>query len=438
MRRMRSSVGVKLLVIAGLSLALLIPAFMVGDVIREREMTRNKAVMEIGEKWGGKQQIAGPILTIPLRKQLKDDKGNVITSIRYAHFLPDTLNIKGNVSSHVLHRGIYEAVLYKSKLNVTGTFSFPVIEGPDIAREDVMWKDAFLSLGITDMKGIRDSINIKWDHADFTANPGIESSDVLVSGVGAKVPLAETKKSYSFSINVDLNGSQEIKFIPVGKETGISITSNWPAPSFQGSYLPEKREVSKKGFTAEWKILHLNRNYPQKWLNKSYDIYPSALGINLIMPNDEYQKTTRTIKYALLFISLTFMSFFSIESLYKKTLHPIQYLLVGFALVLFYTLLLSLSEHIAFGYSYLIASVSTTVMITAYSKSMLSSKFFASAICCLLSVLYGFLYVLLQVEDYALLLGSIGLFAVLGLFMYLTRKIDWYSVIKPEGEDGNE
>lgn len=430
MEKIRSSVGIRLVVIAVLSLLLLIPAGMIERLIHEREMTRNNAVGEVSGKWGGSQLLSGPILTVPLKEQYKDNKGNVTTSIQYAHFLPDELSIQGDVSPQIRRRGIYEVVLYNGKLKVSGSFQHPAMNDLGISNQEIMWKDAFLSLGITDMKGIKDTIKIKWNDSDLTANPGIKSDDVLCSGVSTKVELNETQKNNTFSFNVDLNGSQDLKFIPVGKETRVVVSSSWTAPSFQGGFLPEKREITKNGFTAEWKVLQLNRNYPQKWVGKHYEIQHSAFGVNLLMPIDHYQKTMRTVKYALLFIGLTFMSFFVIETLTRKPIHPIQYLLIGLALILFYSLLLSLSEHIGFGYSYLIASFCTVFMITAYSKSVLQSKLTTSVVFGILSTLYGFLYVLLQVEDYALLLGSAGLFAILGLFMYITRRIDWYTVIK--------
>ncbi|MEW6586986.1 MAG: cell envelope integrity protein CreD, partial [Nitrospirota bacterium] len=394
MEKIRSSVGIRLIVIGVLSLLLLIPAAMIERLIYERERTRNGAVGEVSEKWGGNQLLSGPVLTIPLKEQHKDDKGNITTSIQYAHFLPDELSIQGDVSPQIRRRGIYEVVLYNGKLNVMGSFSRPIMDDLGIQNREIMWKDAFISLGITDMKGIKDTIKIKWNDSDLAANPGIKSNDVLCSGVSTKVELNETGKTNTFSFAVDLNGSQELKFIPVGKETRVVVSSSWPAPSFQGGFLPEKREVTKNGFTAEWKVLQLNRNYPQKWLGKHYEINSSAFGVNLLMPVDHYQKTMRTVKYALLFIGLTFMSFFVIETLTRKPIHPIQYLLIGIAMILFYSLLLSLSEHIGFGYSYLTASFCTVFMVTAYSKSVLLSKITTTVVFSILSILYGFLYVL--------------------------------------------
>jgi inner membrane protein len=191
-----------------------------------------------------------------------------------------------------------------------------------------MWKDAFLGLGITDMKGIKETIKIVWNKATLTANPGIQSTDVLSSGVSTPVEFNRSTQQYSFAFSLDLNGSQELKFLPLGKETRVVLSSPWSAPSFQGGFLPEKREVSPKGFTAEWQVLQLNRNYPQKWVGQQTNVYSSAFGVNLFMPVDEYQKTSRSLKYSLLFIGLTFASYFILELLNKKSMHPINYLLI--------------------------------------------------------------------------------------------------------------
>jgi inner membrane protein len=431
--RWNNSAGMRIAVIALVSFILLLPTFMIQNLVGEREMTRNKAVAEVSGKWGGGQAVAGPILTVPLKKLIKDDKGKVTgTSVRYAHFLPDTLSINGTITPHVRHRGIYDMALYNSKLAFSGIFSLPAFDGIGLDGEEVIWKAASLGIGITDMKGIKETITVAWNDTSLTASPGIESSDILCSGVSTPVPLDGSVRNYPFSFAIDLNGSQEMRFLPLGKETNVILSSTWSDPSFQGSFLPEKRDVSNKGFTAEWQVLQLNRNYPQRWVGKQHDIFSSAFGVNLFMPVDQYQKSSRSLKYALLFIGLTFTAYFIIELLNKRSMHPIHYLLVGLALVLFYSLLLSLSEHIGFNYSYLVASFCTIFTITAYTKSVLADRIIASAVLLILSLLYGFLYVLLQIEDYALLLGSIGLFVILGLVMYLTRKIDWYSAMKSE------
>jgi inner membrane protein len=432
--RSKMSIGVRIIIITVISFVLMIPAIMISSLITERESTRNNAVREVSEKWGYSQKIAGPILTVPFTKTHKDEDGNLITTVHYAHFLPDNLKIDGVMHPEIRYRGIYQAILYGSKLNISGIFSFPDMKSFNIPKDNIIWKDAFISLGITDMKGIKDTLNIKWNDTLLAADPGIPTDNVLASGVSAKVALNEQKGTYAYSIDLSLNGSRDLNFIPVGKETMVDISSSWPSPSFQGNFLPEKREISNSGFIAQWKAIQLNRNYPQKWLNNAYEIKSSAFGVSLVQPANEYQQTHRSIKYALMFIVLTFASFFSIELLSKKDIHPVQYFLVGLALVLFYTLLLSLSEHIQFQFSYLIASSSTVALITAYSRSMFAKATLTAIVALLISVLYGFLYILLQVDDYALLLGSIGLFVILALFMFLTRKINWSNTLQPQAD----
>jgi inner membrane protein len=219
-------------------------------------------------------------------------------------------------------------------------------------------------------------------------------------------------------------------FVPVGIETEVECSSEWNNPSFTGNFLPDSREVSENGFKANWKILHLNRNFPQKWTGTDFNIYSSVFGVEFLIPVDDYQKTMRTAKYAIMFITFTFLSFFLIELLNKKAIHPIQYLLIGFSLLVFYTLLLSLTEHMMFNLAYIIAGLANIILISAYTKSVLKSTQQTFIILGILLLLYGYLFVVLQLQDYALLMGSIGLFIVLATLMYLTRKIDWFSVLK--------
>jgi inner membrane protein len=190
------------------------------------------------------------------------------------------------------------------------------------------------------------------------------------------------------------------------------------------------RNIDDAGFTAQWKILHLNRSYPQIWIGNEYNINNSEFGVRLLMPVDEYQKTTRTAKYAIMFIALTFLSFFMIEMLARRIMHPIHYILIGFALLVFYTLLLSLSEYLSFNSAYLISSLSIILLITGYTKSILKSYAYTSLILIILLVLYSYFYIILQMQDYALMMGSVALFTILGIVMYVTRKTDWFVVLQ--------
>lgn len=429
----RQSVGLRLFIIAGLSLVLLIPATLIIFLINEREQRRDHAILEVSEKWGQSQIIAGPVLTIPYRRAVSSNDGKTVTTVmENAHFLPDQLQVTGELVPEIRHRGIYDVVLYQSDLQLTGTFTAPNFGELSIAPENILWQEAVFALGISDLKGIRETIVIKWNDVDHIANPGIESKDVLFSGISTKLAVQPATPGYSFSVGLKLNGSGELQFLPVGKETKVNIAAAWGNPSFVGSFLPVTREVRHDRFSAVWSVLHLNRNYPQQWLGPRQELLASAFGVKLLLPIDEYQKTTRSAKYAIMFIALTFLAFFMTEILNKKILHPIQYLLVGFALLVFYTLLLSISEYLHFNQAYLIASAAVVLLISAYTRGMLQNNLITLIIGGILVLLYGFLFVILQLQDYALLLGSIGLFVILALVMYLTRNIDWFGVGKAD------
>ena len=231
-----------------------------------------------------------------------------------------------------------------------------------------------------------------------------------------------------FNFNVKLKGSEYINFVPVGKVTDIELSSDWNNPSFDGPFLPDSREIDDDGFTAHWNVLHLNRNYPQAWIGAQHKVKDSAFGVNLLIPVDSYQKSERSIKYAILFIGLTFLVFFFIEIINKKRVHPIQYILVGLALCLFYTLLLSISEHTSFNIAYGISTLLTIGLISTYTKTVLKSNALTGLMGGILIILYLFIFIIIQLQDYALLMGSIGLFIILGLVMYFSRKIDWYQI----------
>jgi inner membrane protein len=429
-----------MLVIAILTLLMLIPAVFVSDLIDERQQRRDGVISEVSEKWGGVQTLTGPILSIPYKtlvsSQSTDEKGVVktVTSevIQYAHLLPDTLHIRTELKPEVRYRGIYEIILYRSVVRVRGVLSLAGLKDVSVPVKDILWNDVFVSLGVQDVKGIRDSVTILWSGQKLLTNPGVPCNDVVASGINGKAPMSEddlnANRQYEFSVELNLNGSGELYFMPVGRETTVQVGGSWGNPSFVGAYLPEERSVEPNKFLASWKVLHLNRNYPQQWTGASVNLKESAFGIKLLMGLDEYQKTMRSAKYAIMFIVLTFLSFFMAEVLNKRIIHPIQYVLIGLALTIFYTLLLSISEQTNFNRAYLLSSAATIALIGLYTRSVLNSILAAAIITGILAVLYGFLFIVLQLQDYALLLGSIGLFLILALVMYITRNINWFAV----------
>jgi inner membrane protein len=450
----KGSVTLKLIAIGFLILILLIPSSMMTSLIREREEIRDDATNEVSSKWGGSQTIGGPILSIPYKARLKAENDKVETVIRYAHFLPDQLNIKGHIVPEKRYRGIYVVVLYNTQLQVNGKFSYPDLGKLNVAPSDFLLEDAFVSLGISDMKGIKQAISFRMNDSLYSFNPGIPTNDIFGAGLSFPVSLSQ-KSDYTFDFNLNLNGSQNLSFLPLGKETNVALQAPWNNPSFEGTFLPTSRTITAEGFNAQWKVLHLNRNYPQQGLGqfigntergRAYEddrvveeipqhSSSAAFGVRLRLPLDEYQKTMRSAKYKEMFIFLTFLAFFFVEVLNRKRIHPIQYLLIGFAICLFYILLLSLSEHISFDLSYLIGCMAILSLVSFYAWSIFKSKFLTGLIGGILVVLYGFFYSLLQLQDYALLMGSLGLLLILAAIMALTRNIDWYNIqTQPEKE----
>jgi inner membrane protein len=423
----KNSITIKLFSIGIIILLLLIPSFMVEELIRESQYTSEDAINEVGSKWGLEQIITGPVITVPYTTVIKDDKNQLISATQYAHFLPEKINIKGNVIPEKRHRGIYEIVVYKSTLNYTGTFLTPKAEELNIDPKNFQWKDAFVQIGISDMKGINENIELRLNDVKYMLDPGISTTDIVESGVSTKINLPDSAQQFTYSFDLNLNGSKKLYFVPLGKENNIDISSSWKTPSFDGAFIPESHDVTENGFKAKWKVLHLNRNFPQQWVSNDFKVSSSAFGITFLIAVDHYLKSTRAAKYAILIIALTFMGFFFVEIINKKRIHPFQYILVGLSICIFYALLLAFSEHIGFNYSYILSMILVVGAITYYSKHMFENNKTTVLLSAVLLIIYGFIYVIIQLEDFALLMGSIGLFIVLILTMHLSRKIKWYN-----------
>lgn len=437
------SVNLRLLIIAFLALLLLIPSGMIGALINERQARKDEAVKEITSKWADAQTLGGPVITIPYENTWKDENGKAKTTIDYIHVLPEQLQITSNLTPQVRYRGIYKAVLYNAKIKINGSFSFSRLGNLGINPQTIHWTEAFVSLLIPDMRGIKDNIVLVWNGQSYPVEPGIRNGNTLFSsGVSLRVPItATTGDSAKFSFKLNLNGSESFSILPLGRKTIVHLASAWSNPSFDGAFLPEKRHVGSDGFTADWKVLDLNRNFPQQWVGEinNEQVFSSTFGVQLFSPVDEYAKTSRAIKYMVMFVVLTFLIFFLVEVFNRKRIHPIQYFLIGFSLCLFYLLLLSLSEQIGFAAAYVVASVSIVVLITFYVRSALQGKGLPWITGLTLMVLYGFMYVLLQNQDYALLIGSIGLFITMAVVMFLSRKVDWYNIhLRNGGEQQTE
>ena len=452
----RYSIMLRIFSIAILVLLLLIPASMIEDLIRERSSYRDAAIREVSSKWGEAQTIAGPVLTLPYTTYFKDNEGRVTTATEYAHFLPESLNVQAQLSPETRYRGIYDVVVYTTRLQCAGQFAYPDIALLNLDAANVQWDDAYVSIGISDLRGIEEAVTLRWQQQDYPFDPGVGSTDLFTTGISTPVRLDSARRTLAYGFDATLKGSQSLQFMPLGRTTEVTVQSDWPNPSFDGAFLPDERTVNENGFTAHWQVLHLNRNFPQAWKGSQYrfastnvssaagDYYYDrpmevaaavsteasgyGFGVNLLRPVDEYQKAMRSAKYAILFIALTFLVFFFVETLNRKRIHPVQYLLVGLALCIFYALLVAISEQLSFNAAFLLSSVAVTALITLYCYSIFKQQRLTALVGLLLVLLYGFVFTLLQLQDYALLIGSIGLFAVLALVMYFSRKIDWYAL----------
>jgi inner membrane protein len=439
MSRIKNNLYFKIGGIVLIALLLLIPTGMIKSIIYEREQTQREAIDEVSEKWGGAQTLQGPVLTIPYTRYVKEidkatGKETLVQITERLHVLPSKLDIQASVKPDRRHRGVYEIVVYNSALHVSGAFTKLDFKDLEAKGHSFKFNEATLNAGIDDLRGIEKQIELNWEGKKLPFNPGVSNQDIFYSGINSKVSISPTDDHlYRFSFDIELKGSQQLYFTPVGKETDVVLNSDWQTPKFDGAFLPDQHKTDKAGFKAHWNILNLNRNYPQSWTGSSYKLRDSSFGVDLKLPVDNYQKSHRSIHYAILFIGLTFLVFFFIEIFQSSGIHPIQYILVGIALVVFYTLLLSISEHIRFNYAFILSALATVALISLYVRAILRSLKMSLFIAGLLSMLYIFIFVIIQLEDLALLIGSIGVFIILGLVMYFSRKIDWYNI----GQDKN-
>jgi inner membrane protein len=423
-----NSYSVKMIVVTVLALFLLIPSFWIQEIIKERIKLKYEVERQLASQWGDTQTLTGPVLNIPFTYfQSKEDGSAPIEKTAIAHFLPDALLVNSNITPDIRYRGIYKIPVYETKANIKGKFLAPDFSKLDITPEKIKWEDAFLTLGISDLRGIKNQPNVILNQKTFDIEPGVANNDLFESGITIKAGNLKFDQPITFEMEIGLNGSSQFLVKALGKTSEINMASTWSNPSFVGSFLPDERKVNDKGFSAHWTVTHLNRNFPQQWINKAHSIEGAELGTALLLPVDHYQKTMRSAKYAILFIALNFIVFLFIEITNRKRIHPFQYSLVAFALLLFYTLLTSIGEQIGFNSAFIISSLAITGLISWYAYSILKAIKPVIWISFLQLGLYIFLFTILQLQDYALLMGSIGLFVILGLIMKASQKIKWYT-----------
>lgn len=425
----------KLVAIGFLTAVSLVASFSILALVMDRSDRADKAIAEIASTWGRAQTLQGPIITIPVRRTTTTSTGQQTAYEDVIFLLPNTLTYNTSLETETRSRGIFDAVVYTSHIQGTGTFTTNDIDMSHV-EGIVQWNNAKLSIGIPDTRGIESPTALTWDNQQSAFEPGVPTVILESSGMSAPIHIQQNKADHTFSFELTLRGSQNINFIPLGRTTDVSLSSSWPSPSFTGEFLPKERNLTTSGFTAHWSISSFGRSLPQSWVaaptavnqQVQENMRASLFGVSLHQEVDFYTQVNRAVKYSVLFIILTFLAFFMFEILSHLRIHPLSYLLIGLAIALFYLLLLSLAEQVGFLTAYGISTIAITGLITGYARSILKAKKKAGIIAALLIALYAYLYILLQLDELSLIFGSLFLFGILATIMYMTRNVDWYTI----------
>jgi inner membrane protein len=432
----------KITTLLGLMILMMIPVSQLMDVVQERSGYRQSVVGQVSESTSRAQRILGPLIVIPytLREEKKNEKGEIELQVsrHQRYVLPESLVVNGKPNVEIRKLGIYQTQVYQGPLDFQATFAQPDLA--DLQHSNVTVGQPFLLVSLSDSRGIKSISALKGTQQQSKFEPGTKVNG-LSQGIHAPLALASLQKEgLTADFTLTLAGTSSLSLVPLGRSSELMLQSNWPHPNFLGNFLPDERKVTDKGFSARWRSTWFANN-----INSAFFYDDNIMGENklptfttsLIEPVDHYQLTERAVKYAVLFLGLTFMAFFLFETLTGLRVHPIQYLLVGAALVLFYLILLAFSEHLGFDMAYLLASVACSGLIAFYLSAVLRGKLRGMLFAASLLLLYGVLYLLLQSEDNALVLGSVLLFGILAGIMLLTRKLDWYQVADPSRLKGN-
>lgn len=409
-----------------LILAMLIPASYISKLVDEREERHRDVVKEVSEKWALPQTITTPYLYIPYLKHDINDSGKMITTKSELIIPAKSLDLAATLQPETRKRSIYEVLLYRSTITMKGIITIDSVKGINAA--DLLLNDASFCSGITDLQGVEEKITATVGNYKYDLQPGLPAHALNASGVSVPVQIqaGDLVQAIPFSLTVKIKGTEKLHFLPLSEESFLSINSSWPSPSFDGKVLPDQHDITQSGFTAKWRFNKANMPLVNQLGKGKENEDKLAFGVSMIQPSDQYAKTNRSVKYAILFIGLSFAMFFITELLQENRVHPVQYVLIGLALVIFYSLLLSIGEFTGFNIAYGIASLATVLLVGLYAVQLFKSLAIGSILGCALGMLYGYIYVLIQLEDTALLAGSVGLFVLLAFAMHFSRKIKWY------------
>ena len=434
------------------ALLLLLPVFQIRELVSERAQTRDSVVADIARSTGYAQTITGPLLVVPYTRKMRswsEEKEGVPRRLIETEvagqltLVPADFELSGKLAVAERERGIYRARIFDAESRITGAFELKANYGITTDLADYSFEAPHLALGISDIRGIGNALELDWNGGRVVFEPGTATS-VLAAGVHAALPAPDLTRSsrVTYAIALSLQGTSDFQVTPMGRESRVMLTSNWPHPSFVGEFLPREREVTADGFSARWQTSFFATNL-ENVVNACRDGSPDHpacvelgsrhFGVSFIDPVDHYLQSERATKYAFLFIGLTFAACFLLEVLRRLRVHPIQYGLVGLSLAVFFLLLLSLAEHLGFALAYSISAAACVSLIAYYVAHVIGDRKLGAVFGVALGSLYALLYAILSAEDFSLLIGSLLVFGTLGAIMVLTRKVDWAVFGQPAG-----
>lgn len=425
----------KIFLLLLLSLLLMVPVQSIMELNRERQIYRNKAIQSIMASSSGPQRLIGPVIVQPYTRSVtveQDGKRFVRQEQTYRYLLPEQLDVQATMEVTPRKLGIYQAQVYQTRLSLSGRLptAAQLQESAPLAGDDeLVAGKPYLSLVLSDARGINSVPELQLGKQRTPFAPGARLGSTLA---GIHAPLDSLpQQDGTFHLELNLQGMNELEVVPLGRESKLQLAGNWPHPNFIGDFLPASRSLNQEGFNASWQTSWFATDMESRFnraMNGGEGVLPT-FSVSLVQPVDHYQLNERAAKYALLFIGLTFISFFMFELLKGLRVHPIQYALVGMGLAIFYLVLLALTEHLGFGWAYLVAALASVLLNGFYLSHVLGGPKQGIGFASLLGLVYAILYSLLQAEEIALLLGALLLFTTLALIMLLTRKLDWYQVM---------
>ncbi|WP_306116172.1 MULTISPECIES: cell envelope integrity protein CreD [unclassified Roseovarius] len=448
---MLRSPGLRFITVGFLILLMFIPILFVGEIINDRANYNRLTRDSVGQEWGGRQLISGPVLVVPVQEtvtvrekqpvldplsglqRLNDNDKPIFRHVDVektvnrdpVYLYPGQFTTRIDTTTQERHRGIFTVPVYTAAAEMSFDFPTELIADALRGKEVAMWDKAEIELRVSSNHALRGVAELTADAKPLQIEPLAPGDN---STGGLRAPTGDPRKQGSYKLLLGFNGAHSLSIAPVGRDSEVTMTSDWAHPSFRGAFLPTDPEISDEGFSAHWLIPHLARPLPQVSRSSQEHTarHAASFGVDFYQPNDFYQKSYRAARYGLMFIALTFLTIFLIEGQAKRPTHPVQYLLVGLAQSTFFLLMLALAEQLGFGLAYLISGAATVTLVTAYGATALALGKRTVVLGLLLTLLYAVLYLILRSADYALLAGSVLAFAAVAGTMYATRNENWY------------